>query len=198
MIAATIISQDLSQAVLPFVTSVDNALLALGPVGIQDLVLTRREGMQRRIPRMDLTVSYVSPGPLTFRATAFAGRSGDDVDAQSASFFAANPTYRAHFIRDVGDDRRGSLQPNAIMVVYAEMGLSNCGYNRSRVVVVEPLANIAAGASGLAQVVGAAGPLPGEVITVVNRFDSTWVAGARGYASPRNGSCIWDGYKTCC
>jgi hypothetical protein len=198
MIEVALISQDLSQGVLPYIDTIDQALMALGPIGIQDLVLTRREGFQRGAPKLDLTVSYVTPGPLMFRAIAFGGRSGDDVDALSAAFFAANPGFRAHFIRDVGDDRRGSLMPNVIMVVYSEVSLSNCGYNRARVIIVEALADIAAGASGPAQVVGASGVLPGQVISIVNRFDSTWATGARGYASPRNGSCTWDGYKTCC
>lgn len=198
MALMTLISQDLSQGIQPYVADVNAALQALGPVGIQDVIVTRREGMQRRVPKLSTTVSYVSPGPLSFRAASFLGRSGADVDASAIAFFAANPTYRAHFIRDVGDDRRGSLVPNGIMVVYATQTLSNCGYNRSRIVVVQALAPIAAGASGSAQVVGVSGLLAGQTLTVVNRSDTSWSAGARGYASLRNGTCVWDGFKTCC
>jgi hypothetical protein len=84
------------------------------------------------------------------------------------------------------------------MAIYSESPKPNCGYNRSRVIIVQATANIAAGATGPAQLVDAAGLVTGQTIQVVNRFDSQWDTGTRGYASLRNGTCVWDGFKTCC
>ncbi len=193
-----LISQGISEGIGGFVADVDAALVALGPIGVQDLVLTRRQGKSSGRPKLDLTLSYATPGPISLRAAYFTAAYGQDVDTQAAAFFAAIPTARVHFTRDVGDDTRGSLNADAIMVVYSESPLPNCAYNKSRVVIVETLENIAPGASGDAQLVDAAGLVVGEVIEVVNRFDSQWDIGTRGYASLRNGTCVWDGFKTCC
>jgi len=191
------IAQALSVSAESYVQQVDLALQALGPIGLQSLVVTRREGDNRRVPRLETTISYVTPGPVDFRAIAFSSTQGQDPDVIAAALFANNPSARVHFIRDVSSDHRGSLDNNIIMLIYAETVMPNCGYDRSKVVIVEALAPILAGASGNAEIVSASG-LAGQVISIVNRFDSTWNAGARGYATTRLGSCIWDGYKTCC
>lgn len=193
----TLISQQLSEGEEPFVAAVDAALVALGAIGLQDVIVTRREGINKR-PRMDVTLSHVASGPLIFRAAYFTAAYGQDVDVQANAFFAARPNARVHFVRDVGNDHRSSLNSDAVMVIYSVSPLPNCGYNRSRVIIVEALANIAAGASGQAQLVSADGLVTGEVISVVNRFDSQWDIGTRGYATPRLGTCVWDGYKMCC
>jgi len=198
MTTFALISQDISQGVEPYVAAIDAALLALGAIGLQDLVLTRRQGKSAGRPKLDLSVAYVTPGPLTFRAAFFTGAYGQDPDTQAAVFFAASPLARVHLIRDVGDDRTGSLNDNAIMAVYSSSSLPNCGYDRSRPIIVQALADIAAGAVGAAQMVDAAGLVAGATIQVVNRFDSLWSSGTRGYATIRNGTCLWDGFKTCC
>jgi hypothetical protein len=195
--AYALIRQELSQSPAGFAADVNAWLVAAGSIGIQSLFLTRREAFGRR-PRMDLTISYSTPGPLAFRAAAFGGSAAVDPDALAAAFFVANPTYRVHFTRDIGDQRRGMLDSNLIMVVYATNVLSNCGQDRQRTVVVEALGLIAPGASGNAQLVSAAGLVAGGVITVTNRFDSPWASGTRGYAAVRPGSCEWDGYPSCC
>ena len=197
-IAFALISQQVSDGVSTFVAAVDAALLALGAIGLQDAVLTRRQGKSGGRPKLDLSLSYAAAGPLIMRAAYFTAAYGQDPDAQAAAFFAGTPNARAHFIRDVGDDTRGSLNANAIMVIYSTSALPNCGYDRSRVVIVETLADIAAGDTGPAQLVSAAGLVTGETIQVVNRFDSQWDVGTRGYATLRNGTCVWDGFKTCC
>lgn len=196
--AYALISQQVSEGIASFVAAVDAALLALGPIGLQDVLLTRRQGKTGGRPKLDVSLSYQASGPLTFRAAYFTGAYGQDVDTQAAAFFAGIPNARTHFIRDVGDDARGSLNDDAIMVVYSASPLPNCGYNRSRVVIVQATANIAAGATGPAQLVDAAGLVTGQTIQVINRFDSQWDVGTRGYASLRNGTCLWDGFKTCC
>lgn len=196
--AYALISQAISQSIAGFVAQVDAALVTVGPIGLQDALLTRRQGKGRGRPKLDLTLSYTTSGPLNMRAAYFTGAYGQDVDTQAAAFFAALPNARVHFIRDVGDDERGSLNSNAIMVIYSESVLPNCAYNRSRVVIVEATENIAAGATGDAQLVDASGLVVGETIQVVNRFDSQWDTGTRGYAVLRNGTCLWDGFQTCC
>ncbi len=192
-----LIRQELSQSISGFVADVSAVLGSLGPIGLQSVFLSRREGFGHR-PRLDLTLCYATPGPLEFNAAFFGGSAGSDPDAQAASFFGADATFRAHFIRDVGDQRRGRLDSNAIMVIYATNELSNCGQDRQRPVIVEALGNIAAGATGSAQLVSASGLVLGGVISVVNRFDTLWAIGTRGYATVRPGTCVWDGYPSCC
>jgi hypothetical protein len=195
-ISYQLVNQNLNDAPTVFAAQVDTVLQGLGSIGLQDVFLTRREGLAQRL-RLQMTLSYTTAGPLAVRATAFSGVNGD-VDTQAAAFLAANPTYRVLFIRDIGSSQRGALDDNVIMLIYATTVLSNCGQDRSRPVIVEALGNILAGASGSVQLVGAAGLVAGGVITAINRFDSTWATGKRGYAQVRPGSCLWDGYPTCC
>lgn len=193
-----LLTQGVSQAVQSFVSDVDIALVALGTIGMQDVILTRLEDLGKR-PRLRLTLSYSTPGPLQMRAAYFGITSGPQApDVQSAAFFAATPLARAAFIRDVGNEMRGQLDSNAIMVIYGTTPLTNCGQGRARPMIVQALAPIAAGAAGSAQMVSSTGLVAGAVVSIVNRFDTTWATGARGYAIARAGSCIMDGFKTCC
>ena len=193
-----LIIQDSTQSVQSWVAAVNTYLAGLGLVGLQDVQLTRLEDLGKR-GRLRLTVVSASGGPLTLGAAYFGVTAGPLApDVQAAAFFAANPLFRVLFIRDVGEEHRGGLDSNAIMVIYGTTPLSNCGQGRSRPMIVQALGNIASGATGSAQMVSAAGLVAGSVISVVNRFDTTWVAGTNGYATPRAGTCIFDGFKTCC
>lgn len=196
-----LITQDSTQAVQQWVAAVNTYLAGLGPSGLQDVQLTRLEDLGKR-GRLRVTIVSASGGPLSLGATYFGVTSGPQApDVQAAAFFVANPLYRALFIRDVGEEHRGGLDANAIMLIYGTTPLSNCGQSRSRPMIVQALGNIASGATGSAQLVTALGGgtlVAGSVISVVNRFDTTWISGTRGYATPRAGSCVFDGFKTCC
>jgi hypothetical protein len=193
-----LITQDSTESVQSWVAAVSAYLSGLGLSGLQDVQLTRLEALGKR-GRLRCTIVSASGGPLSLAAAYFGATSGPQLpDAQAATFFAANPLYRALFIRDVGEEHRGGLDANAIMIVYGTTPLSNCGQSRSRPMIVQALANIASGATGSAQLVSASGLVAGSVISVVNRFDTTWLSGTRGYATPRAGSCVFDGFKTCC
>lgn len=197
-IGYAIITQDSTQSVQSWVAAVNANLAGLGPVGIQDVLVTRLEALGKR-GRLRVTLTGAFNGALVLGAAYFGVTSGPTApDVQAAAFFAANPLYRALFIRDVGEEHRGGLDYNAIMVVYGTTPLSNCGQGKSRPMVVQALGNILAGATGSAQMVSATGLVTGSVISVVNRFDTTWLSGTRGYATPRAGSCVFDGFKTCC
>ena len=197
-ITYTLITQDSTQSVQSWVAAVSTALAGLGLVGLQDVLVTRLEAFGKR-GRLRVTLSTTSAGPVSLAAVYFGVTSGPtSPDVQAAAFFAANPLFRVLFIRDVGEEHRGGLDSNAIMVIYGTTPLSNCGQGRSRPMIVQALGNIVSGATGSAQMVSAAGLVAGSVISVVNRFDTTWVAGTNGYATPRAGTCIFDGFKTCC
>lgn len=194
-------TQQVSDSIQTYVAQINTALVAIGTMGIQDVLVTRLEDGPGKRGRLRTTISYSAPGTVLVGAAYFSSMiptDPGDVDAQAAAFFAANPLYRALFIRDVGNEHRGGLDSNAIMVIYASTPLSNCGQDRARPMVVQALANIAAGATGPVQMVSASGLITGATLMVVNRFDTTWTAGTRGYAMPRAGTCIVDGYKTCC
>lgn len=193
--------QDVSQSLQSYVAAINTALVALGPIGLQDVVVTRLEDGPGRRGRLRTTISYTRSGTVNVGAAYFSANiptDPGDVDAQAAAFFATNFRARSLFIRDIGDNLRGGLDSNAIMVLYATNQLSNCGQNRARPMIVSALANIAAGASGYAQMVSATGPIPTVILNLVNRSSFTWPAGELGYAAPRVGSCIVDGYVTCC
>lgn len=193
--------QDVSQSLQGYVAGINTALAALGTVGIQDVVVTRLEDGPGRRGRLRTTISYTRNGTVNVGAAYFSANiptDPGDVDAQAAAFFSAKPLSRSLFIRDIGDNLRGGLDSNAIMVLYATSLVSNCGHNRARPMLVSALAAIASGASGYAQMVNANGPIFGSVMNLVNRSNFTWPAGEVGYAAPRVGSCIVDGYVTCC
>jgi hypothetical protein len=193
-----LVTQDSTQAVQQWVAAVNAYLVGLGAAGLQDVAITRLEDLGKR-GRLRATIVSASNGPLVLGASYFGVTSGPTPpDAQAAAFFVANPLFRALFIRDVGEEHRGGLDQNAIMVIYGTTPITNCGQGRSRPMIVQALGNIASGATGSAQLVSAAGLVAGSVISVVNRFDTTWLGGTNGYATPRAGTCVFDGFKTCC
>lgn len=188
-------AQDLNEAVSGYVARLDARLQALGPIGLQDTVLTRR--LDLNTIRYELTLSYQQPGTASMRAAFFAATTAQSVDAQVAAAFALLPSARIVFVHDVSQERRRKLDHDSVMVIYTETLVPNCGQDRSRPVIVEANALIAAGASGSCTLVTASG-LTADVITVLNRSGAAWAAGKRGYAAARPGTCIWDGYPTCC
>lgn len=194
-------TQQLNDSLPTYVASINTALTALGPIGVQDVLVTRLEDGPGKRGRLRITLSYSAPGTVLVGAAYFSSvlpTDPGDVDAQAATFFATNPLYRALVIRDIGNEHRGGLDANAILVLYATTPLSNCGQDRARPMIVQALAGIAAGATGPVQMVSANGLIAGATLMAVNRFDTTWAVGTRGYAMPRAGTCIVDGYKTCC
>jgi hypothetical protein len=188
-------TQDMNEATSAMVSRLDALLLALGPIGLQDTVLSRR--LNLNTIRYELTLEYQTPGPAQFRAVYFTSLSGTSPDSQAAAFFAAHPSFRIHFVHDVSQERRRKLDVDSVMAIYADSLIPNCGQDRSRPVVVQAVGNIAAGASGNVTLVAASGLLP-NTFAAVNRMDFNWLAGQRGYASLRPGTCIWDAYPTCC
>ena len=194
MPTSQLVAQELNESPADYVARIDTLLVSLGAIGLQTFLITRRSDAPG--PRFTLTLVYTDPGPVALRAAAFVGTASSSAQAQANAFFAANPTYRAHFIRDIGDQRRGRLGTDAIVVVYATTDAPNCGYDRSRLVVVKATADIAAGASGAGVRITSGGNA--EVITVYNRSTITWSTNVRGYAFPRAGDCVYDGVPTCC
>lgn len=193
--------QDVSQSLQSYVATINTALVALGAIGLQDVNVTRLEDGPGRRGRLRTTISYTRTGSVSVGAAYFSANIPTDpgyVDIQAATFFAANPLYRSLAVRDIGDNLRGGLDSNAIMVLYATTPISNCGHNRARTMIVASLAAIASGSSGPAQMVGAGGVINGAFLTILNRTSFTWPIGALGYAVPRVGSCIIDAYSTCC
>lgn len=187
--------QDLNEATGEYVDRLDAFLQSLGPAGLQDAVLTKR--LDLNTIRFELTLTLQRPGPLTLRAEYFSSIGGSPPDTQLAAFFAARPNGRVVAIRDVSQERRRKLDQNAILVIWANSLLPNCGWDVSRPVIVEATALIGVGASGPARLVTTAG-LAGNAITVLNRSGAAWANGKRGYAALRPGTCLWDGYPTCC
>jgi len=195
MISILAINQELSQSTEAFVVAVNNALAAASPMGLQDVFLTRRLDLSN--PRFNCTLSLASPGPVSMRAVYFTTLSGTPVDVQVAAFFAANPSYRILFTRDVSQEVRRSLDHDAVMVIYATTLLPNAGQDRSRPVIVQANALITPGSTGEVALVGASGVLS-PLIMARNRGGINWMAGVRGYAQVRPGTGVWDGYPSCC
>jgi hypothetical protein len=128
-----LITQDSTESIQKWVGAVSGYLAGLGPIGLQDVILTRLEALGKR-GRMRVTLVTESSGPLVVGAAYFGVTAGPtSPDVQSAAFFTANPLYRALFIRDVGEEHRGGLDSNATMVIYATTPLSNCGQGQYRV-----------------------------------------------------------------
>jgi|GEM_PF-1881637 len=195
-ITYNVFDQDLSESLYSWVNRLDSYLLAIGPIGLQDIALSRRLDMSTI--RYELSLQYTTPGPAQFRAAQFTERTDADLDAAAAAFFATNPSARIHWIQDISQEKRRSTVQNAVLVIYVGSVMPNCGSDRSRPIIVQALAPILAGASGPAQIRGASGLVAGATLTVVNRSDFTWPTTGRGYAAARIGTCLWDGYALCC
>ncbi len=194
MPTAHLIAQQLAESPADLVARVDAYLISQTAIGLQDVLVTRRSDAPG--PRFTISLVFTVPGPLAMRAACFVGTPTNPSDAQATAFLAANPTFRSHFIRDIGDQRRGKLNTDVIMLVYAATSQTNCGYDRSKLIVVQATQVIAAGASGTAVRV-----VPGatkETITVFNRSTQGWANGGYGYAFPKAGACTWEGVPTCC
>jgi len=195
MIRYLVVNQELNQSTADYVADISTALQAAGAVGVQSVFITRR--LDYQTVRFATTLSITDPGPAQVRAAYFSSLAGTPVDTQVDAFFAANPTYRAIFVRDVSQEIRRKLDHDAVMVIYIESLIPNCGQDRSRPVIVEALEAIAAGATGQVQLVGASGLEP-DVFTVTNRSAFTILETDRAYAQVAPGTCDWDAYGTCC
>lgn len=194
MPSATLIAQQLNESPSDLVSRVDTLLQGLGPIGLQTLLVTRR--VDAPGPRFTISLVFTTPGPVSLRAAAFIGTPTSSATAQLNAFMAGLPAARAHFIRDISDQRRGSLSIDALMLIYAETTAPNCGYDRSSMIVVQATADIAAAASGPGVRITASGAA--EAVTMVNRSTITWSTGVFGYAFPRAGDCVYDAIPSCC
>lgn len=193
--ASMLIAQELSESPTGLVGRIDDALVALGPIGLQSLLVTRK--VDAPGPRFTITLVYVAPGPVQLRATAYIGniQLGSATDQMNADLTGV-PNLRPHFIRDLSDQRRGSLSIDALMMIASVTSAPNCGYDKSQMIVVRSTENIAAGTSGAAVRVSGTGVK--EAITVYNRSSIDWLNNVNGYAFPRAGDCLFDGIPSCC
>lgn len=194
MPTAHLLSQNLAESPQGLASRIDTYLVSVGFIGLQEVLVTRRSDAPG--PRFTVSLVFTTSGPLAMRATCFVGTLTSPAATQATAFLAANPTYRGHFVRDLGDQRRGKLNTDVVMLVYAATSQTNCGYDRSKLIVVKSSQAILSGATGAAVRV-----VPGstkETITVVNRSTQTWVNGGFGYAFPKAGDCTWEGVPTCC
>ncbi len=194
MPTAHLIAQQLSESPAGLVGRIDAYLVAQGPIGLQQVLVTRRSDAPG--PRFTVSLAFTVPGPLALRAACFTGTPAAPAATLATAFLAANPTFRGHFVRDLGDQRRGHLNIDVVMLVYAASSQTNCGYDRSKLIAVRATQLILTGATGTAVRISPSGDL--EAISVVNRSTQSWLNGAFGYAFPRAGDCTWDGVPTCC
>lgn len=189
-------AQNLNESTAAYIARLDTYLQSLGAIGLQDVTLTKR--LSLNAIRWEITLAYQTPGPLTFRAAYFSTLNGaGTVEAQAAAFFAANPTYRMHFIKDVSQERRRKLDHDAVLCIYTASVVPNCGFGHGRPVIVKATAAIGIGATGAARLVSSSGLLA-DSVNVVNRSGIAWAMNTMGYAVMRQASCVWDGYPTCC
>lgn len=194
MPTAELIAQHLTESPADLVARVDARLVALGPIGLQQLLVTRRSDAPG--PLFTISLIYTAPGPASLRAASFIGTPTNPADAQANAFFLGSAATRGHFLRDIGDQRRGALGIDALMLIYASSSVPNCGYDKSRMVVVIATAIIPAGTSGTANTV--MNGVVGTAITIANRSTISWPIGVYGYAFPRAGDCTFDAIPTCC
>ncbi len=191
---AQLIAQELNQSPADLVAAVDAALVAASSMGLQTCLVTRRSYAPG--PRFTVTLVYTVPAQLVLRAASFIGTPTSSAESLANAFLAAHPTYRGHFLRDIGDQRRGHLGIDALMLIYATSSKPNCGYDRSRMIVVQALGNILPGASGAALIMSATGST--NLVTVTNQSVNTFAFHTFGYAFPRAGDCTYDVVPTCC
>ncbi len=194
MPTAHLIAQQLAESPAGLVGRIDAYLVSQGAIGLQQVLVTRRSDAPG--PRFTVSLVFTVPGTISLRAMCFTGTPTSPAVIQATAFLAANPTYRGHFVRDLGDQRRGGLNTDVVMLLYAANSQSNCGYDRSKMIVARATADILAGDTGTAVRITPTGDQ--ETITVVNLSTQTWLLDAFGYAFPKAGDCTWEGVPTCC
>lgn len=192
---AKLFAQGISETPAGLAADLDTFLQTAGAIGIRSLLVTRR--VRAPGPRLSFTLLYAPNAATTaFRCVAFTGTPSNPSASQQTAFLTANPTYRGHILRDIGDQRRGKLDNDVLMLVYATNALPNCGWDRSQAIIVQSTGTIAAGASGPATRITGSGAV--DAITLTNRSVISWTSGVYGLAFPRPGACTWDGVPSCC
>lgn len=192
---AKLFAQGISETPVGLAGDLNTFLSTAGGIGIRSLLVTRR--VRAPGPRLSFTLLY-SPnaGTTAFACTAFTGTAASSSASQLTAFLAAHPAYRGHILRDIGDQRRGKLDSDVLMLLYATDALPNCGWDKSKAIIVQSTGTIAAGATGAAVRISGTGVT--DAITITNRSIISWASGAYGLGYPRSGSCTWDAVPNCC
>ena len=190
----TLISQNQNDAPLTFVDRVDAAFAALGPIGLNNVLLQHRSGGNDS-GLLQLTITYAPNATLVMHAIGFQGDSLLSATAHANAFLLANSTLTVRNIFDIGSQNRRSLARDVIMLIYTTDSLPGCA-DFNNLVPVQAVGAIAPGASGQVWQLTSAGnkgPYP-----VVNVTQSAWASGATGYAFADPLTCILQGYPSCC
>jgi hypothetical protein len=170
----------------------DGWLVALGPIALIDVQAIFREKPAVTVPRV--TFSYDEDGDVQYRAAVFQS------DSEADAFFAGFPEMRPVRVVDITPRLRRRLPRDEVMVVYQEKVKGPCAgqvSEWSRPLIVSPTADIAAGASGPAEIISTVGAIS-QFVTVSNAFDFLWSTGVPGLAMRDPTGCGWVGYPPCC
>ena len=170
--------------------------LAAGNILIYDINYKRVD--TTALSENSLVVHYWTPGTIQYLAVSFATDSVSTADAKAAAYFAAATSQRGMFVLDTTPQLRRSTIKDSYTVVTAPAMASGAQAWQKRMRVVLPAANIAAGATGAASLVTAAGVVAADQITVENIANYQWNAGAPGWAVLDPRTQVWQGLATCC
>lgn len=169
---------------------------ANNPMDILDVQFYQEEGF--RTEGAHLLITYNTGGEVSYSAQAFFDTDDATVDSLVDAFFAATPTLRAHFIIDVTQERRRYLHQSAVVAIYSTTSATACAVGGSNARLVSPVANIAVGATGQANLLTATGVDVLNRVRVRNSFNAIWNAAQPGWAVLDLATCEWVGFPSCC
>lgn len=194
MTTVTEVRPKLNAAPSVMASDLNNALVAAGKISLQEVEFRYLDTTGQKVK---IEFSYeTSTDGANYRAVSFISNSFSTADAKAQAYFTANPNFRAVKVLDISNPyRRSTLRNGMIAIGIADYSVSI--FLNKPLTLVAPVANIAAGASGQANVL-VPGNSTGPQISVTNRGNAAWTAGAFGWAAPDPVTGNWDGYVNCC
>lgn len=186
------ISAGLSASLAGTVTAIQTFLTANNPMSIVDVEAKYRTSMGNNL---DILLTW-RQGGANYSVQGFRKDEVSDATTKANAWFVANPNFRLMHLLDVSNPyRRRSYRDELIVLGIADYSI-DLHLNR-QMAIVQAAENIAAGATGVANIMGCAGPT-GATIQIINRRPNIWFAGNIGWAASNPVDGTWIGYFSCC
>jgi hypothetical protein len=192
MTTCTTIQADLDAGPSQLVQDLNLFLAANNPLTIETIWHNSR-GKLTDLHRLEIV--WEEEG-ANYLALLFVADGGTSATEQANAFFLANPTFRCPWVLDVSNSQRRNLLQDALLILGIADWSLDLKENRN-LAIVAPVADIAIGATGAANLIGSTGAL-GTLLQVQNLSGIVWAAGVLCWAATDPVSRTWQGFRTCC
>lgn len=184
---------NLGETIVDFASRINPDITGLGNITVTAFCLTYyRQGV------FQLTMSYLENcgSPHALIGAFDAANANDPTGSADVldAFFQATPKFTAKFIRSVSAQDNRKTDVKSVLAIYETdaAALDAHPWKRGLKIVV-PAGNIAAGATGAADIINTVGATV-ATITLRNRGQNLWPAGREGFAFNDEQACEFVGY----